>query len=107
MHNSKPFWFRVPQYQPDHNNNSQFLVGHIDVWAIVYLFDDGTFRSVDIDQLHYFRGSDSTGVDIFEFVKDTNPDLFEDIERKAVDLIKTNSCYVTSEKSSTDMPYSE
>lgn len=100
MSNAKPFPFRVPQYREDLNTGSVILVGELKVKAIGYTFNDGDYRSVDIDQIQFYYGNDTFGTDVYQYIKNLQPDIFEQLERQAETLFKE---YVTSQKSTPNL----
>lgn len=97
--NSKSFWFRLPRSKEDLDNGSMYLVGFIEVWAIGYMFDDNTFKGVDIEMISFFRGNEAESSDVYGYIKDCQPDVYEELERQAVQTFKAHIDYVPIEES--------
>lgn len=89
MSNARPFWFRIPQRKEDLNNGNDVLTGYLKIWAIGYTFDDGTFRSTDIESVTYYRGMDPEPMEIRGWLVDMDPEKWEEITGAADTHYKT------------------
>lgn len=76
---SRPFWFRLQQLKEGLSNGAPIFVGYLEVWAIGYQFYDGTFRSVDIENVHFYHGNDIEGTDVRAWIKEMQVEKWDEL----------------------------